>query len=173
MKQVIVICMALIVAGCNSHTQVEDASETPGQGVSPAIRRAQLRHQQLVRAEALLQGCADGSSTNRLADLKEAERICDNFLWAPEEVFPVLAVVPKARALHLRGKTGEALELLDQSRKGLMALSEALMEQGHPKEETPQFDADQLRAEIESQGEVSSPSHTKDNKDNRQQKHAR
>ena len=154
MKQVIVISMVLIAAGCSKQTQVENPSATPTQTNSPSIQRAQRRHQQLVRAEALLQGCADGSSTNRLADLKEAEQICDNLLWAPDNILPGLAVVPKARALFLRGKTEEARELLDSSEAALAAVTRAALTQGVHKDKTPQFDAIQLRAEMDRQDEA-------------------
>ncbi len=104
-----------------------------------------------------------------MADLTEAERICDALLWSNDPIVAVLAIVPKARALSLSGKTKEALELLESSESSLAATTRAMLTQGIPKDKTPQFDADKLRANIDSQGEAKSPLSTKNNKKDSQQ----
>jgi hypothetical protein len=95
-----------------------------------------------------------------LADLKEAERLCDSLLYSQDVMAPVLAIVPKARALHLRGKTEEARALLARSASILDQVTQAALSQGVPKEHTVQFAADLLRTEM-------------DNKEISQQAHAR
>jgi hypothetical protein len=116
-------------------------------GGDSSISRAQARERQREKAQVLLKDLTPSNATNHLAQLDEAERICDSLLWASDAVFPT-AIVLKARVLLLRGKTREAQELLKDHQAVISTLTREALARGVPKEKTPEFEADRLKADM-------------------------
>ena len=131
------------------------------------ISRAQARSHQLERAQVLLKNCSPSNATNHLAEIGEAEKICDSLLWAADGstlgISPYVIIL-KARLLFLGDKTIEARKLLEDEQASLSAATSAALERGVPKDKTPQFEADLLKAEISRHEAIHMPSDTNGNK---------